>query len=47
MITKRFEEIITLQRGYDLPESQRITGMIPLVSSNGVTSFIDERKVYC
>lgn len=45
MITKRFEEIITLQRGYDLPESQRITGMIPLVSSNGVTSFIDERKV--
>ena len=45
MVTKRFENIITLQRGYDLPESRRESGSVPLVSSNGATSFISEKKV--
>jgi len=44
MDTKRFEEIITLQRGFDLPESKRKSGNIPLVSSNGITAYIDTFK---
>ena len=44
MDTKRFEEIITLQRGFDLPESKRKNGNIPLVSSNGITAYIDTFK---
>ena len=44
MDTKRFEEIITLQRGYDLPEQKREIGTYPLVSSNGISSFINKFK---
>lgn len=44
MNKKKFEEIITLQRGYDLPEKDRIPGVIPLIASTGIASFINESK---
>lgn len=44
MDTKRFEEIITLQRGFDLPQHKRHDGNVPLVSSNGITAHIDTFK---
>ena len=44
MGTKRFEEIITLQRGYDLPNQNRIPGDIPLISSNGTTAMVKDYK---
>ena len=38
-------EILTLQRGYDLPQRARIPGPIPVVSSSGVTDHHVESKV--
>lgn len=32
-------EIITLQRGYDLPHSQRLDGDVPIISSSGRSGF--------
>lgn len=43
--SKRFEEIISLKRGYDLPNNDRITGNIPVVASTGVVGFHNESKV--
>ena len=37
--------VITLKRGYDLPQQERRTGAIPLVSSSGITDFHDEAMV--
>jgi len=36
--------ILTLKRGYDLPEAQRVTGQIPILSSSGVTGFHNQHK---
>ncbi|PSB32840.1 restriction endonuclease subunit S [Chlorogloea sp. CCALA 695] len=38
-------ELITLQRGFDLPESNRQIGNIPVVASSGVVGFHNEAKV--
>lgn len=32
-------EVITLKRGHDLPESARVDGAIPVVSSSGITGY--------
>lgn len=41
----RLDEIVVLQRGFDLPKSQRSTnGNIPLYGSNGIVDFHDESK---
>ena len=42
---KNFEEIITLQRGFDLPKQDRDTGGHPLVSANGISDYISKYKV--
>jgi type I restriction enzyme S subunit len=44
-IKKRFDEICVLQRGFDLPKRLRNEGIYPLVSSNGITDYIDIWKV--
>ena len=38
-------EVITLQRGFDLPQRKRIPGTVPPVSSSGVTDYHSESKV--
>ena len=42
---KRFDEICVLQRGFDLPTRLRKEGIYPLVSSNGITDYVDVWKV--
>ncbi len=37
-------EILNFKRGYDLPNSQRIEGKYPIVSSSGITDFHSEFK---
>ncbi|RDX33478.1 restriction endonuclease subunit S [Arcobacter sp. HD9-500m-PIT-SAG02] len=41
----RFEEIMILQRGYDLPINSRSTGSIEIYGSNGVLDYHNEYKV--
>jgi type I restriction enzyme S subunit len=38
-------EVLTLKRGYDLPEHQRSSGTIPIVSSSGITGLHSHPKV--
>lgn len=38
-------DVITLQRGYDLPRQNRRDGMVPIVSSSGISGFHDSAKV--
>ncbi|RLA66337.1 MAG: hypothetical protein DRQ78_04390 [Epsilonproteobacteria bacterium] len=41
----RLDDIVVLQRGFDLPKSDRnIEGKIPLYGSNGIVDFHDEAK---
>lgn len=42
---KRFDEFCLLKRGFDLPATQRIEGMYPLVSSSGIIDTHNEAKV--
>lgn len=37
-------ELISLQRGYDLPETQRLPGSVPVVGSAGITGYHDTAK---
>jgi type I restriction enzyme M protein len=41
---KTLGEIITLQRGYDLPKTQFINGSVPVVGSNGIIGYHNEEK---
>ena len=41
----RLGDVLTLQRGFDLPAAQRSLGSVPVVSSSGVTGFHSEAKV--
>ena len=41
----RLGDVITLQRGYDLPRRERIDGAVPVVSSSGITDHHCESKV--
>ena len=38
-------EFITLQRGFDLPSSKRISGNVPVVASTGIAGYHNEIKV--
>src|SRR5689334_17809685 len=38
-------EVITLQRGFDLPTQDRNAGNVPIVSSSGITGVHNEAKV--
>ncbi|WP_249414921.1 MULTISPECIES: restriction endonuclease subunit S [unclassified Citrobacter] len=40
----RLGDVAELQRGFDLPSTQRIEGEIPIVSSSGITGFHVEAK---
>ncbi|MBP2144051.1 type I restriction enzyme S subunit [Methanococcus voltae] len=42
---KRLGEIITFQRGYDLPNNCRKKGSYPIVASNGIVGYHNEYKV--
>lgn len=42
---KNFDEVMILQRGFDLPIQSRIKGNIPIVSANGVSGSHIEAKV--
>ena len=41
----RLIDIAELQRGFDLPSADRVEGIVPIVSSGGVTGFHCESKV--
>jgi type I restriction enzyme S subunit len=38
-------DVITLQRGFDLPERERLAGIVPIVSSSGITGYHCVAKV--
>lgn len=42
--TKKLGELITLQRGHDLPSQDRAIGDIPIMGSSGITGYHDEAK---
>lgn len=42
---KKFSEVCILQRGFDLPKSERKSGKYPLISSSGYIDFHSEAKV--
>jgi type I restriction enzyme S subunit len=42
--TKALGDVFTLKRGYDLPESRRSEGQIPIVSSSGITGYHHEKR---
>lgn len=44
-VTKRLDEVGTLQRGFDLPAPQRLPGPFPLVTSSGPTDTHNEARV--
>jgi type I restriction enzyme S subunit len=39
---RQLGDVVTLKRGYDLPQRDRRVGDVPLVSSSGITDFHDE-----
>lgn len=41
----RLGDVIELKRGYDLPKQSRTAGLVPLVSSSGVSARISQAKV--
>lgn len=43
--TVKLGDVITLKRGYDLPERDRIPGDVPIVSSSGISGYHNEAKV--
>ncbi len=44
VITKRLGDIVNFKRGYDLPQSQRIDGAFPVISSSGISGFHSQFK---
>ena len=45
MISKLFKDIVTLQRGYDLPTQKRVAGNYPLMSSSHMDGSVSSYKV--
>jgi type I restriction enzyme S subunit len=41
---RKLGDILTLKRGYDLPEAKRVSGGIPILSSSGLTGFHNQHK---
>ena len=44
-VRKKFSDVCTLQRGFDLPKRDRKSGVFPLISSSGHIDFHNEAKV--
>ena len=42
---QRLSDFITLQRGFDLPASQRVFGKVPVVASTGIVAWHNQAKV--
>ncbi|MBN1601960.1 MAG: restriction endonuclease subunit S [Chitinispirillaceae bacterium] len=42
--TTPLNEFVTLQRGHDLPQSERIAGKIPVIASTGIAGYHNEAK---
>ncbi|MBN1841935.1 MAG: restriction endonuclease subunit S [Deltaproteobacteria bacterium] len=42
---RKLKQVLTLQRGFDLPRSQRTDGNVPVISSGGQTGWHKEAKV--
>lgn len=40
----RLGDVLTLKRGHDLPEQQRVAGTVPVVFSSGITGYHKEAK---
>lgn len=43
--SRRLGDLITLKRGYDLPEKDRIAGPYPVISSAGISGYHNEYKI--
>ena len=43
----RLDDLLVLQRGYDLPKATRVEGAIPIYAATGVTGFHNEAKAKC
>ncbi|KAA0212607.1 restriction endonuclease subunit S [bacterium] len=41
----RLEDVLVLQRGFDLPKAERVDGNVPIFAATGVTGFHNEAKV--
>lgn len=41
----RLDDVIVLQRGFDLPKAQRLDGSIPIYAATGIVGFHNEAKV--
>jgi type I restriction enzyme, S subunit len=41
----RLDDLLILQRGFDLPKAQRVEGTVPIYAATGVTGFHNEAKV--
>ena len=42
----RLDEVLVLQRGFDLPKGERAEGSIPIYAASGITGFHNEAKVH-
>ncbi len=43
-VSTKLGKVLTLQRGYDLPEQDRREGSVPIVTSSGITGYHDEAR---
>src|SRR5690554_6203432 len=43
-VTVPLGDVLTLQRGHDLPAQNRLSGEIPILGSSGITGFHNEAK---
>jgi type I restriction enzyme S subunit len=43
-VTKALQDVLTLQRGHDLPTGQRVKGPVPVISSGDVAGWHNEAK---
>ena len=41
----RLDDLLVLQRGFDLPKADRVEGTVPIYAASGVTGFHNEAKV--
>ena len=41
----RLDDVLVLQRGFDLPKADRVEGTVPIYAATGVTGFHNEAKV--
>src|SRR5688500_3584362 len=43
--TNKLGDVLTLKRGYDLPQQNRVNGNVPIYSSAGLSGFHNEAKI--